>query len=110
MAGIWLLELAWTTQLSLCAVSCFLLRCSVYLLSGLLRCHSSAVMDAPDYSSPVRTYVHNYYSMRKSHDADSSEPQSLSSLCVVNLDLSIMPDVFGLYHFDGAKPLTRMLT
>ena len=38
-------ELAWTTRLILCAVACFLLRCSVYLLSGLrtaavpLSCH-----------------------------------------------------------------------
>ena len=55
---------------------------------GLLRCHSSAVMDTPDYGSPVRTYVHNYNSMRKSHDADSSEPQGLLSLGVVDLDLS----------------------
>ena len=57
-------------------------------------------MDASDYGSPVRTYVHNYYSMRKSHDANSSDPQCLSSLGVVDLDLSITPDVFGLRAFD----------
>ena len=47
--------------------------------------------------------------MRKSHDADSSEPQGLSSLGVLDLDLSITPDVFGIRAFDGAKPLTCML-
>ena len=77
---------------------------------GLLQCHSSAVMDAPDYGSPVGTYVHNYYCMRKSHDADFSEPQGLSSLGVLHLDLSITLDVFGLRAFDGSKPLTRMLS
>ena len=67
-------------------------------------------MDAPDYGSPVETYVHNYYSMQKSCDADSSEPQGLSSLGVLDMVLSITLDVFGLRAFDGSKPLTRMLT
>ena len=67
-------------------------------------------MDAPDYGSPVPTYVHNYYSMPKSNDADFSDTQGLASLGVVDLDLSITPDVFGLRAFDEAKPLTRMLT
>ena len=88
--------------------------CGVLLICcqdlGLLRSHSSAVMDAPDNGSPVRTYVHNYYSMRKLHNTDSSEPQGLSSLGVLDLDLSITPDVFGVHTFDEAKPLTHMLT
>ena len=53
---------------------------------GLLQCHSFAVMDAPDYGSPVRTYEHNVYSMWRLHD------------------------VFGLRTFDESKPITRMLT
>ena len=32
------------------------------------------------------------------------------SLCVVDLDLSITPDVLGLRAFDVAKPLTCMLS
>ena len=52
--------------------------------------------------------VHNQYTMRVSHDVDCSDPKGLSSLGVVDLDISIMPDVFGLRAFDVAKPLTHM--
>ena len=38
-----------------------------------------------------------------------SDPKCLSSLGVVDLDLSITPDMFGLRAFDVAKPLTCML-
>ena len=62
-------------------------------------------MDAPSYGSPVQTYVGNQYSMRVSHDVDRSDPKG-----VVDLDLSIILDAFGLRAFDVAKPLTRMLT
>ena len=47
--------------------------------------------------------------MRVSHDVDRSDPKGLVSLSVVDLDLSIAPDMFGLRAFDVAKPLTRML-
>ena len=40
---------------------------------------------------------------------DQSDPKDLSSLGVVDLDLSIAPDAFGLRAFDITKPLTRML-
>ena len=66
-------------------------------------------MGTPSYGSPVRTYVNNQYSMCVSHDVDRSDPKGLSSSGVVDLDLSITPDVFGLRAFDMAKPLTRML-
>ena len=75
----------------------------------LLWCHCTDMMDAPSYGSPVRTYVTNQYSMRVSNDVDHSDQQSLSSLGVVDLDLSIMPDVFGLGAFDIAKPFMRMM-
>ena len=67
-------------------------------------------MDAPSYGSPVRTYANNQYSMRVSNDVDRSDPKCLSSLGVVDLDLSITPDVLGLRAFDVAKPLTCMLS
>ena len=47
--------------------------------------------------------------MRVSHDEDSSNPRDLGSLGVVDLDLSLSPDAFGLQAFDNRKPLTRML-
>ena len=51
----------------------------------------------------------NYHKMRVSLDADRSDPKDLCSLGVVDLDLSLSPDVFGLRAFDTSKPLTRML-
>ena len=60
--------------------------------------------------APRSGLMNTYYGMRKSNDADFSDPQGLSSLGVVDLDLSITPDVFGLCAFDEVKPLTCMLT
>ena len=52
----------------------------------------------------------NLYSMRVSNDGDNSDPKDLLfSLGVVDLDLSISPDAFGLRAFDVSKPLTRIL-
>ena len=47
--------------------------------------------------------------MRLFNDVDHSDPVGLSSLGVVDLDLAIVPDVFGLRDFDSAKPITQML-
>ena len=38
-----------------------------------------------------------------------SEPKNLCLLGVLDLDLSLSPDAFGLRAFDSMKPLTRML-
>ena len=66
-------------------------------------------MDTSLYSSPIRTYVDNYHKMRVPNDTDMSDPQDLCSLGVVDLDLSLSPDAFGLRASDSSKPLTRML-
>ena len=60
-------------------------------------------------SSPIRTYMDNYHSMRASHDADRSDPKDLYSLGVVDLNISLSPDAFGLGAFAISKPLTQML-
>ena len=57
----------------------------------------------------ITHHMDNNYSMRASNDGDTSEPKDLFSLGVVDLDLSISPDAFGLRAFDVSKPLTRML-
>ena len=44
-----------------------------------------------------------------SNDRDGSEATNLCSLGVVDLDLSVSPDVFGLRAFDESLPITRML-
>ena len=47
--------------------------------------------------------------MGVSHDEDRLDPKDLYSLGVVDLDLSLSPDAFGLRAFDSKWPLTRML-
>ena len=47
--------------------------------------------------------------MRISHDDDGLIPKDMCSLGVVDVDLSLSPDAFGLQAFDNKKPLTRML-
>ena len=46
---------------------------------------------------------------RKSYDPNESEPTHLGSLGVLDLDLTVCPDVFGLRVFDEKMPITRML-
>ena len=66
-------------------------------------------MDTSQYNSPIRTYTDKYHTMRESNDTDRSDPQELCSLGVVDLDLSLSLDAFGLRAFDPTKPLTHML-
>ena len=57
----------------------------------------------------MATFVDDHYSMRPSNDSDRSGPIGLSSLGVVDLDTSIVPDVFGLRAFDSGEPISLML-
>ena len=66
-------------------------------------------MDAPGFVSPIHTYRQNLSKMRKSNDPNGSETTNLCSLGVVDLDLTVCPDVFGLRAFDEKMPVTRML-
>ena len=66
-------------------------------------------MDAPGLASPIRAYRQNLCQMRKSNDPKESEPTHLGSLGVLDLDLTVCPDVFGLRAFDEEMPITRML-
>ena len=61
------------------------------------------------HSSPIWAYRANAHKMRASHDEDRSNPKDMCSLGVVDLDISLSPDAFGLQAFDHKKPLTRML-
>ena len=60
-------------------------------------------------SSAIATYRSKANRMRRSHDENGSIQMNMYSLGVMNLDLSISPDVFGLRAFDDTKPVTRML-
>ena len=66
-------------------------------------------MDAPGFASPIHPYRQNLCQMRKSNDPNESEPTHLGSLGVLDLDLTVCPDVFGLGAFDEKMPITRTL-
>ena len=66
-------------------------------------------MDAPGFASPIRTYRPNLRKMRESNDPSGSKVTNLCLLGVVDLDLSLCPDVFGLKAFDEKMAITRML-
>ena len=60
-------------------------------------------------SSAIATYRSKANRMRLSHDENGSIQINMYLLGVMDLDLSISPDVFGLQAFDNTKPVTRML-
>ena len=66
-------------------------------------------METPGFGSPIHTYQAKSRRMRVSHDRDGLEATHLNSLVVVDLDLSLSPNIFGLQAFDSTLPLTRML-
>ena len=59
--------------------------------------------------SAIAAYQEQANSMRRSHDENGSIQMNMYSLAVMDLDLSISPDVFGLRAFDADRPVTRML-
>ena len=66
-------------------------------------------MDTPGFASPLRVFRENLCQMRKSNDASDTEQTFLDSLGVLDLDISLGPDAFGLRAFDAEMPKTRML-
>ena len=66
-------------------------------------------MDTPGFASPIRGYNESLQQMRKSNDSSETEPTYLDSLGVMDLDISLCPDAFGLRAFDEKMPSTRML-
>ena len=60
-------------------------------------------------SSAIAAYQDQANSIRRSHDKNGSIQMNMYSLGVMDLDLSISPDVFGLRAFDAEQPVTRML-
>ena len=64
-------------------------------------------MDMPGFASPLQTYRQNLCKMREGqNDRDGSEAINLCSLGVVDLDLSVSPDAFGLRAFEENLPIT----
>ena len=63
-------------------------------------------MDVSYGDGPLQTYVDDYRRMRSSNDCSLDRPVDLSSLGVVDLDTSIVLDVFGLWAFDSRELVT----
>ena len=59
--------------------------------------------------SAIAAYQEQANRMRRSHDENGSLQMNMYSLVVMDLDLSISRDVFGLRAFDADKPVPRML-
>ena len=66
-------------------------------------------MVTPGFASPIRAYQDDLCCMKKSHDVSDSEQTGLDSLGVLDVDLSLGPDPFGLRAFDELLPNSRML-
>ena len=66
-------------------------------------------MVTPGFASPIRAYHDGLCRMKKSHDVSDLEQTGLDSLGVLDVDLSLGPDPFGLRAFDESLPNSRML-
>ena len=67
------------------------------------------IMPGLGQCSAIAAYQEQANNMRRSSDENGSIQMNMYSLGVMDLDLSISPDVFGLRAFDAEKPVTRML-
>ena len=66
-------------------------------------------MSALGHGSAILAHRAQAQKMPRSHDTNGSLPMDMSSLGVMDLDLSLLPNAFGLRAFDHEKPITRML-
>ena len=66
-------------------------------------------MSTLGHSSAIWAYRAQAQKMPSSLDGNGSIPMDMSSLGVMDLDLSLSPDAFGLRAFDHGRPITRML-
>ena len=58
---------------------------------------------------PMKGAFDDTYCMRSSNDTYRDSVVDLTTLGVVDLDTSIVPDVFGLQAFDSWEPVVRVL-
>ena len=82
-----------------------------YTLSGVLTLQSAVlvIMTGLGKGSTIGAYREQAQRMQRSHDTSGSIQMNMDSLSVMDLDLSISPDVFGLRAFNEDSPITRML-
>ena len=73
------------------------------------RNRQTAGMDTPGFASTIRAFRESLCHMKKSNDVSDMDKTLLDSLGVLDLDLSLGPDAFGLKAFDAEMGNTRML-
>ena len=66
-------------------------------------------MDNSYIEGPLKTFEDDYRRMMSSNDLIVDKIVDLSSLSVVDLDTTIVPDVFCLQAFDAKEPVARVL-
>ena len=69
----------------------------------------TVTMSTLGHGSAIWAHRAQAQKMPRSHDINGSIPMDMSSLGVMDLDLSLSPDAFGLRAFDHEKPIPRML-
>ena len=66
-------------------------------------------MDDSYGGRPLKAALDDSHCMRPSNDTNQDTVVNLTTLGVVDIDTSIMPDVFGLRAFDSRDPVARVL-
>ena len=69
----------------------------------------TVTMSRLGHGSAIWTQHAQAQRMRRSHDAHGSIPMNMNSVGVMDLDLSLLLDAFGLRASDHEKPITRMM-
>ena len=82
---------------------------STECMASTRRSETLVAMIGLGQTSAIVMYRSKANRMRRSHDENGSIQMNMYSLGVMDLDLSISPDVFGLRAFDNKQPVTRML-
>ena len=67
-------------------------------------------MDISYGDGPLSVAADTYRCMQPSNDLNQARIVDFTTLGVVNLDTSMMPDVFGLRAFDSREPVVRVLS
>ena len=109
VAGCWCL-ITWTLRQYFDDIDCDSAADS-YTFGGVLTWQSAVlvIMTGLGQGSAIGAYWEHAQQMRRSHDASGTLQMNMDSLGVMDLDLSISPDVFGLRAFNEDSPITRML-
>ena len=74
---------------------------STYCTALTWRSTVLVIMTGLGQGSAIAAYQEQANNMRRSHDENGSIQMNMYSLGVMDLDLSISPDVFGLQAFDA---------